>query len=135
VTEGTPQTTSAGGAASFTNVPLGEYCVVETTTPAGHTTAAPQCFAVGLGATAGVGQTIPLTFVNVRTHRVIVIVCHEGTNTLAASQVTLGTTKTSLAAAGLPTGVTESAVCNLGGASFGAKGHGTYAPSVVVGTH
>jgi hypothetical protein len=134
VTEGQPQTTTVGGAASFTNVPLGEYCVVETTTPTGYATAAPQCFAVGLGGTAGTGQTIPLTFVNNRTHRVVVIVCHEGTDTLDPSEVTLGTTKTSLAA-GTMTAAQQKALCDAGGASFGSLPHGTVAPSVVIASH
>jgi hypothetical protein len=137
--EGSPQTTAGSGTAQFANVPLGEYCVVETTTPAGHSTAAPQCVTVGLGDTAGTGQTTHLDFTNPRTHRVIVIVCHEGTNTLLPSEVTLGTgtgsVKTSLAAGGLPTNVTEAMVCGLGGASYGDKAHGTYVPSVVIASH
>ena len=119
---GTEQETSATGAASFTNVPAGtNYCVVESFTPAGYTTAAPQCGTVGLGTTAGTGVTITLTFVNVRTHRVIVLVCHEASNTLVASNVTInGTTKASLAT-GTP--AEQAALCAIGGATFGGLSH------------
>lgn len=137
--EGSAQRTSSTGAASFSNVPLGRYCVVETTTPAGHTTAAAQCVTVGLGTSVGTGQTINLSFTNPRTHKVIVIVCHEGTNTLAPSGVTLGSgtgsATTSLGTAGLPSGLTEATLCGLGGAAYPSLTHSTVAPSVSIAAH
>jgi hypothetical protein len=119
-----PCTTSAQGTCQFTTVPLGEYWVVETQGVAGYDTAAPQHATVGLGTSAGQGQTINLTFVDPRQHKVIVITCHEGTDTLIGSSVSLngGTAKTSIATP--PAGITQAQLCNLGGASFGGLGHG-----------
>jgi hypothetical protein len=67
---------------------------------------------------------VNLTFTDPRQHKIIVITCHEGTNTLIGSSVSLngGTAKTSIATA--PSGVTQAQLCNLGGASFGGLGHG-----------
>ncbi len=122
--------TSAAGTLQFTNVPLGNYCVVETLTPTGYATASPQCLTMGLGSSASTGQTINLTFSDPRQHKVIVIVCHEGTNTLDSSPVTIGgTTKSSLSSAG---SFTEAQLCGLGGATFGGRGHGTTSASVDV---
>ncbi len=53
-----PTATSAGGTLSSTAVPVGKYWVVETTTPTGCSTAAPQCVTVSLGGSAGAGQTM-----------------------------------------------------------------------------
>lgn len=71
---------------AFDQVDPGFYCVaeVESTIPPEYSGADPQCFEVTI--TAG-GDTIDLTFVNDRLHKVIVIVCHEGTDTLAESDV------------------------------------------------
>ncbi|MDX6220100.1 MAG: hypothetical protein QOJ48_1781 [Frankiales bacterium] len=125
-----PTTTGAQGTVQFASVPLGNYCVVETTTPANHTTAPAQCVTIGLGSSSSTGQTKNLTFVDPRTHKVIVIVCHEGTNTLDSSPVTLGgTTKSSLSSAG---SLTEAQLCGLGGATFGGLEHGTTSASVDV---
>jgi len=109
------------GTCSITSVPLGKYWVVEdpTTVPDGHTGAADQY------ATIGAGTSLTLTFVNPRLHKVVVIVCHEGTDTLAASDVTDGTTSFTTLAAGatLPAGVSEADLCSLDG--FEDLGHGT----------
>jgi hypothetical protein len=123
-----PCTTNAQGTCSFTGVPLGEYWVVETKGVANYHTAAPRHVTVGLGPAPGVGQTINLRFVDPRQHRVIVIVCHQGTNTLVGSNVTLNAegrseTKTSLSLP--PTGLTQAQLCGLGGASFDGLHHGS----------
>lgn len=120
---------------AFDQVPPGFYCVVEdtTTTPTGYDSADPQCFEVEL--TSG-GDDVSLTFVNPRLHRVIVIVCHEGTDTLYPSTVNLddGTTagdeKSSLATA--PTGIDEGDLCALGGAQYDGLEHGTEDLSVAI---
>jgi hypothetical protein len=119
-----PCTTTAQGTCQFTDVPLGDYWVVETQGVPGYDTAAPQRATVGLGTAPGQGQTISLTFVDPRQHKVIVITCHEGTDTLIGSSVSLngGTAKTSIPTP--PTGITQAQLCNLGGASFGGLGHG-----------
>jgi hypothetical protein len=123
-------TTDAAGNCSISNVPLGQYWVVEdsTTVPAGYTGAGDQHVNLTSASTP-----LSLTFTNPRQHRVIVIVCHEGTNTLAASNVTNGSgSATSLATA--PAGLTEAQLCGLGGASFGGLDHTTKELSVEVGS-
>ena len=59
--------TTANGECTITNVPRGEYWVVETVTPPNHDTAADQ------HATVGADTTITLTFVDVR-HRGAILV-------------------------------------------------------------
>ena len=114
-------TTGANGNCTIQNVPLGRYWVVETTGVPGHGLAPDQYANVGLGSSGG--QTFNLTFVDPRLHRVIVLVCHEGTNTLVPSDVTNGsTTKTSLGAGSL-TAAQQAELCGLGGATFGGKTH------------
>jgi uncharacterized surface anchored protein len=119
-----PCTTSSTGTCSFTTVPLGEYWVVETQGVPGYDTAAPQHATVGLGSAPGQGQTITLTFVDPRQHKIIVLTCHEGTNTLVGSSVALnaGTPKTTITTP--PAGITQAQLCALGGASFGGQSHG-----------
>jgi uncharacterized surface anchored protein len=132
-TTGTP----SNGACSFTDVPIGEYWLDETTVPSGYTKAAglPQKVTVGLGTTPGTGQTKNLgPFSNPQTHKVIVIVCHEGTAKLAASDVTNGQGNLTTPATGvtLPEGVSEAELCGLGG--FTGKPHGDKTLTVAVGS-
>jgi hypothetical protein len=119
-----PCTTGSAGTCSFTSVPLGRYWVVETQGVSGYDTADPQNVTIGLGSSPGQGQTVNLTFTDPRQHKIIVITCHEGTNTLVGSSVSLnaGTPKTTIVTP--PSGITEQQLCNLGGASFGGLGHG-----------
>lgn len=127
-------TTDGSGDCSIANVPIGSYWVVETTVPANHARAADQATAI-----TGGGQTVSLTFVDPRLHRVIVLTCHDGTNTLLGSSVTLGgATRSSISA--VPSslaakGVTEADLCGLGGAQFGGLGHGTFGASVAIAPH
>jgi protocatechuate 3,4-dioxygenase beta subunit len=119
---------------AFDNVPPGYYCVVEdaSTLPAGYTGADPECFEVEL--TAG-GDLVERTIVNPRTHRIVVLVCHEGTDTLSPSDVTLGDeTETSLAA-GTLTEAEQKALCDLGGASFGGLDHDEFDLTVDIADH
>lgn len=127
-------TDTSGDCPAFTEVALGAYCVVETTTPAGYATADPQCVSIGLGSAPETGATVELTFVDPRLHRVIVVVCHQGTNDLDSSSVTLdGVTKTSLArGATLPDALDEAELCGLGGASFGDRPHGTDTADITI---
>ena len=128
-------TTAVDGTCTITNIlPAGPYWVVETTTPANYTTAADQHVVLSLGENKDITAS---PFVNPRQHKVIVLVCHQGSNTLASSSVTFdGSTKTSLATgATLPTGVDEAKLCGLGGASYGnIDGHPTKSASVSVGS-
>src|SRR3954452_22996978 len=127
-------TTLSSGECNVAGVPLGRYWVIETAAPAGYSAAAAQNVTIGLGASPGVGQTVTLTFVDPREHKVVVIVCHQGTNTLHSSSVTVdGETKTSLGAA--PTGTTAAQLCGLGGASFTGKRHGVHPASVDITGH
>ena len=116
---------------SFANIEPGFYCVVETVTPAGYGTADPQCFELTLGSESGEGATVNLTFVDPRLHKIIVIVCHEGTDTLAPSDVS--NDGDSLTTIGTPPGgVSESDLCSMDG--FGGKDHASEAISVDVGS-
>lgn len=126
VTPATTCTTSAAGTCSFTNVPIGNYWVVETTTPTGHDTAAPQ------QAVISAGGTVALTFVNPRDFKVIVLVCSEATNSLYPSQVTLdgSAAKTSLGTP--PSGVTAAQLCGLGGAAFDDQSYGGHTAGVTI---
>jgi uncharacterized surface anchored protein len=119
-----PCTTSSQGTCSFSSVPLGEYWVVETQGVTGYDTAPPQHVTIGLGSAPGQGQTVSLTFTDPRQHKIIVITCHEGTDTLIGSSVSLngGTAKTTITTP--PAGITQAQLCNLGGASFGGQSHG-----------
>jgi hypothetical protein len=121
-------TTGADGNCTISDVVPGQYWVVETTGIPNHDTAPDQSITVGAGQTVG-----PLTFVNPREHVVIVLVCHEGTNTLAASDVTNGgDSGTTLASP--PAGLTEAQLCGLGGARFEDLPHGDKTLVVDVGS-
>ena len=108
---------------SMAKVPNGSYWVVETTGVPGYDMAPDQHLDLDAAA------TVTLRFENPRPHRVIVIVCHEGTNTLAPSDVTrAGVDKTTVGVgdvgALLGKGVTEADLCGIGGASYGGiSGH------------
>jgi hypothetical protein len=117
-------TTGAGGTCDITNVPPGRYWVVETVTPNHYDTAADQAITVGIGSAAHVGDTVPVSFTDNRRHRVVVLVCHEGTDTLLSRDVTVnGVTKQSLSSVGL-TDAQQKTLCDAGGASFGdISGH------------
>lgn len=123
------QLTGEDGTTTFTDVALGFYCAVETTPSADHQPADPQCFEVTLGDTAGEGVTINLTFVNERLHKVIVIVCHEGTDTLAESEVANGDSTLGTLAEGAEN---EDLLCSLDG--FTGKPHGEKTLTVDVGS-
>jgi hypothetical protein len=107
----------------------GNYWVVETKTPDHYDSADPKAITVELGDAANEGDTVEVGFVNPRQHRIVVLVCHEGTDTLYKSDVTVdGETKTSIGGDGLAI-EDENALCRTGGASFGdISGH----PSDVV---
>jgi hypothetical protein len=120
--------TPAAGECSFLNIPLGtNYTLAEGMVPSGY--AADPSFP-----RTGVSVTSTLTTVNVtnpRTHKVVVVVCHEGTNTLAASQVTLGESQLTTVSTA-PAGTTEAALCGMAGLS--GLGHGNQSPTVNVGS-
>jgi hypothetical protein len=109
--------------------------VVEGTPPTGYGAADDQ----NINLTGN--QTVNLTFTDPRLHKVIVLVCHEGSNTLYSStdNVTFdGDTKTSISS--VPSalsakGVTQADLCGIGGASFGGKAHGSYDATVDIASH
>jgi hypothetical protein len=129
-TAGSPATCELGPVAP------GDYVIVETATPNSHyEKAANQAVHIGIGLAPGVGANVPKTFVNVRKHRVVVLVCHEGTNTLFSRDVVVnGSTKQSLSGAGI-SGADQAALCATGGANFGdISGHGDVPATVKLGT-
>ena len=135
-TAGLTSTTPLPGTCTISTIPLGTYWVVETAAPSGHDGTAPQKIEVGLGGSANTGQSLTATFVNARQHKVIVLVCHEGTNTLLPSEVTLtgGGTTTTLPP-GTLTADQQAALCGTGGASFSGQGHGAKTFTVTAGGH
>jgi len=125
--------TDATGIATFSNIPPGFYCAVETSPLDGYAAADPNyaCgeLAIAADATLDLG---PL--VNEQEHTIIVLVCHDATDTLAPSDVTIGAdTKTSLGA-GTLTAAEQKALCDLAGATFGGLGHGDTDVTVDVGS-
>jgi len=127
----------AAGECKFSSVALGTYWVVETTGPgSAYGAAAPKHVTIGLGAAPGEGQEVSLSFTNARKHRVIVVVCHEGTNTLASSNVSIGGQAPVSSLAAPPAGVTEAELCGITtGASFGGLPHEETSIAVTVGGH
>ena len=122
--------TDASGVCSFSNVEVGTYVLDEdaSSLPAGYEKdpAYPQ------NVTITSGGLTTRTATNPRLHKVIVIVCHEGTNDLFPTDVVNGTsTKTSLASP--PAGISEEALCDLGGATFGGLGHNDKTLNVKLG--
>lgn len=123
VTPATTCTTGADGKCSFTQVLAGNYWVVETTTPAGHDTAAPQAVTL-VG-----GTNVSLTFVDPRAFKIIVLVCKDADNSLYSSTVTVdGVDKSSLSTA--PSGITSAQLCSLGGAAYDDKNFGNHPANV-----
>lgn len=136
---GPPSTTL--GDCTISSVPLGRYWVVEGTPPANYA-AAPD---YNVNVTVA-GANVPITMVNPRLHRTIVIVCHQGTNTLRSSAMTLnGSTQNTLGS--VPSvldgkGVTEADLCSTStgqlasaGAVFSGLGHSTYPGSLTIPGH
>ena len=130
--------TDGTGLATFSNIAPGFYCVVETTPLADYAAADPNydCgeLAIGANATLGLG---PLE--NEQEHTVIVLVCHDATDLLAPSDVTIDPggadeeTKASLAAGSLSE-AQQNALCALGGASWSGLVHGDTDLSVDIGS-
>lgn len=120
-------TTDSSGECTFSNIPLGTYELDEdaTTLPDDYTKdpSLPKNVTIDED-----GETVTVNLENPRKHRVIVLVCHEGTDTLDSFNIENGTsTKASLedVPAALDTlGVTDADLCGLGGASFGGLPHG-----------
>ena len=119
------------GECTIANVPFGEYWVVEDSGIADDEHVSVTFDAPDQG---------PVTFVNPRTHKVIVLVCHEGTPTLAASDVDDVTgggsdpTTTLAEGATLPDGVSEEDLCSLDGATYTGLAHELRSLTVDVGS-
>jgi hypothetical protein len=124
------ETTSNGtGNCEWSNLLFANYWLDETFLPAGYSPPAVDPQLVPVTSTALV--TVNVT--NARKHKIIVITCHEGTNSLVKSDVTIdGTKKTTIDTA--PSGVTAADLCGLGGATFGGLGHGSKTATIDVGT-
>jgi len=116
-------TDAVTGICTITVVPLGNYWAVETTTPAGYSTADPKQVTVVAGATASV------SFVDPRQFTVITIVCKDSDHSLYPSSVVFdGSTKTSIATGdtGAATAAQLCATASLGGATYSPKAKGAY---------
>jgi hypothetical protein len=122
-------TTDATGTCSIENVAFGDYWVVESTPPSSSTYSGTADQKVNVSA----GADLDLTFVNPRLHKVIVLVCHAGTDTLVASDVTYGSNGeiTTLGAGDVSTEL-EAALCALAG--IAGLDHGELGLTVDVGT-
>jgi Prealbumin-like fold domain len=130
--------TGSDGSCTISDVVPGNYWFVEdtSTVPGDYFPANPDHQFV----TVTSGQTVTKTFTNPRKHRVIVLVCHQGSNTLVKSDVSDGTTtKQSLDGTGL-TQAQQAQLCGtatgqLGsaGAVFSGLAHGPASFSVDVG--
>lgn len=84
--------------------------------------------------TIAAGQTASFTFTDPRQFQVIVLVCQLSNNSLYTSTVTFNiTTRTSLGPNGGGS-VADSALCGLGGATFGPQVTGSYSANVTIPT-
>lgn len=135
-TTGPPPASEANGECTISNIPVGtNYTLSEGSVPSGYT--GDPSFPKTVAITSN--QTTTVNVENPRTHRVIMLVCHEGTDTLYGVTVTDGTTpKSSISSvpSGLATkGVTEAELCGLGGASYGGLGHGNKSLTAQIAAH
>jgi hypothetical protein len=91
------------------------------------TTISGDCLADG-SVSLGLDEHKICTITNTALHKVIVLVCHQGSGTLAPSEVELnGSLVTSIGVGDLPDGVTEADVCGLPDSkSFKDLSHGTH---------
>ena len=128
------------GECTFSNIEIGSYTLDEdaTTLPAGYTKDPSLPKTVSITADPS-DDTVSIE--NPRTHRVIVLVCHEGTDELDSFDVDLGaSTKQSISGvpssvSGKTPAVTEKELCDLGGASFGGLDHGDEDVKVHIDAH
>jgi len=123
----------ATGLVTFSSVPPGYYCAVETSPLDGYAAADPNwaCGQLAIEANASLDLG---TFVNEQEHTIIVLVCHDATDTLAPSDVTIGTETLESLGAGTLTADEQKALCDLGGATFGGLVHGETDVTVDVGS-
>jgi Prealbumin-like fold domain len=131
----TGTTVPPDGKCSILNVPIGDdYTLAESNVPAGYGLD-PDFPLENVAITSS--TTTLVAAENPRLHKVIVVVCHQGTNTLAPSDVTLGTDN--LTTIGTPPTIggataaqVQAALCAMQG--FGGKAHGNVSPTVDVGS-
>lgn len=126
---GSCTTAATTGVCDIANVVAGAYWAVETTTPAGYTTAANQLI------TVTAGQTLNISFVDPRQFTVITVVCKDSGHSLYPSTVVLdGSSKTSIATGdtGAATAAQLCTTSGLGGATFSPKAKGAHTGSVTI---
>lgn len=120
-------TTGLNGRCSFSSVPLGTYLLdeVASTIPAGFAKdpTLPKNVTISTD-----GQVVNVAVTNPRSHRVIMLVCHEGTIALAATDVRKGAGTPVQSIGAVPAaldakGVTPADLCAIGGATFGGLSH------------
>jgi hypothetical protein len=106
--------TNGLGRCAFEDVPLGHYWVIETGIPPGYFPSVPpyQSAHVGLGSAPGQGMSVPLTFVDARSFRVVVVVC-QGPSSLYPSHVSVDGMPTQVT-----TGLIDPSICTLATGNF-----------------
>lgn len=130
-----PDPTDADATAGFLNVDLGDYCIVEGTLPTGYDgdPDMPECFEVEV---ADGGDEHLFGVANPRQHRIVVLTCHEGTDTLVSSDVSLedGTAVASFDGTGL-SAAEQKVLCDLAASFGGLSGHDTHDLEVEFNDH
>jgi hypothetical protein len=121
---------------SFTNLGLGDYWVVETTTPLGYSPPAVtyQHVTVGLGNAPNVGQTESVTFINKRAFKIVVYVCQTD-GTLHPSTVnvdSLGDQLSLSAADAQSAGLDPSALCDVTQGAFAPRPSGDHTSTITI---
>jgi len=125
-------TTAADGTCDIAGVLVGDYWVVETTTPSGYSTAPDQKLTVTTGSSGS------LEFLDPREFKVITIVCKNAGNTLYPSTVALqggpDSPKTSIGSGDVGAALAAQlcGTANLGGATFTPKSYGAYTGTVTI---
>ena len=131
--------TGADGTCTISDIPLGQYWIVETTTPTGYSPAPDEAL------TVTAGSSITKTLVDKRRFKVITLVCQNSDDSLYPSTVKLDKegsgedTDTSLSQAELnafntanSTSITAAQLCALTGAVFSPRHYGSYDGNVTI---
>jgi hypothetical protein len=135
VNPGKSCTTNASGDCTISGIlPVGNFWLVETGIPSGHTGAADRAITLTLGQSLDISGT---PFVNNRQFRVITFVCVDSTDTLYGAKVSYdaaaapASPNTPVVGGDITSGV-ESAICGLSGTAVHSGGTGSHSSAVVI---
>jgi uncharacterized surface anchored protein len=123
------------GECTISNLVIGTYSLSEGSLPSGYSSdpTLPRDVVV----TSNVITQVSV--VNPRLHKIITIVCHEGSNELMSVDATLGSTTVqtmgTVPAALSAKTVTQADLCGISAGTFDHLSHGTKAVSVAIDTH